>query len=136
MLKDPTIYINDKKILGAEQKNNVEIASTILQTKQKMKNNGNTASEKADIAVSGVQTFNWNSSVNNWMDYENENNRDSGTSSSDGMPASDVPTSSTTSTNISIFDAFVQVIMNYNLDDSSRLGNPFPYFIGDIDEWS
>lgn len=56
-----------------------------------------------------LQTLNWDSSVNNWMDYENENHRDSGTSSSDGMPNSDAPTSSTTSTNISIFDALLQV---------------------------
>lgn len=43
------------------------------------------------------------------MDYEEENHPDSGTSSSDGLPASDVPTSSTASNNINPFDAFVQV---------------------------
>ncbi|VDO38310.1 unnamed protein product [Onchocerca flexuosa] len=75
-----------------------------------MNNNDNTAPEKANIAISGVQTLNWNSSVNNWMDYENENHQDSGTSSSDGIPTSDAPTSSTTSTNITIFDAFLQAI--------------------------
>uniref|UniRef100_A0A8R1TT22 Uncharacterized protein n=1 Tax=Onchocerca volvulus TaxID=6282 RepID=A0A8R1TT22_ONCVO len=101
---------NERKFLGAEEKSGVKIAKANLQMKRKMNNNDNTASEKANIAVSGMQTLNWNSSVNNWMDYENENNRDSGTSSSDGIPTSDAPTSSTTSTNITIFDAFLQVI--------------------------
>uniref|UniRef100_A0A0R3S5C2 Uncharacterized protein n=1 Tax=Elaeophora elaphi TaxID=1147741 RepID=A0A0R3S5C2_9BILA len=100
--------VSNWNISGAEQKSGLGIAKTILQTKQKMNNNENTASEKANVAVSGVQTLNWNSSINNWMDYENENHRDSGTSSSDGMPTSDAPTSSTTSTNISIFDALLQ----------------------------
>lgn len=57
-----------------------------------------------------LQKLNWNSSVTTWIDYENGNHRDSGTSSSDGISASDAPTSSiTTSTNISIFDALLQV---------------------------
>ncbi|VDK77097.1 unnamed protein product [Onchocerca ochengi] len=107
---------NERKFLGAEEKSGVKIAKANLQMKRKMNNNDNTASEKANIAVSGMQTLNWNSSVNNWMDYENENNRDSGTSSSDGIPTSDAPTSSTTSTNITIFDAFLQA------------GNTLPYF--------
>ncbi|VBB29856.1 unnamed protein product [Acanthocheilonema viteae] len=98
-----------KLILGAQQKSGVEIAKTILQTKRKMSNNENTASEKANVAVSSVQTLNWDSSMNDWMDYGNENHRDSGTSSSDGMPTSDAPTSSTTSSSISIFDALLQV---------------------------
>ncbi|OZC10599.1 hypothetical protein X798_02348 [Onchocerca flexuosa] len=95
---------------GAEKKSGVKIAKANLQTKRNMNNNDNTAPEKANIAISGVQTLNWNSSVNNWMDYENENHQDSGTSSSDGIPTSDAPTSSTTSTNITIFDAFLQAI--------------------------
>ncbi|KAL3983192.1 hypothetical protein ACH3XW_50175 [Acanthocheilonema viteae] len=95
---------------GAQQKSGVEIAKTILQTKRKMSNNENTASEKANVAVSSVQTLNWDSSMNDWMDYGNENHRDSGTSSSDGMPTSDAPTSSTTSSSISIFDALLQAI--------------------------
>uniref|UniRef100_A0A1I7VGG6 Uncharacterized protein n=1 Tax=Loa loa TaxID=7209 RepID=A0A1I7VGG6_LOALO len=110
---------------GAEQKSGIEIAKAVFQTKRKMDNNDNTASENANVAVSGVQTLNWNSSVNNWMDYENENHRDSGTSSSDGIPTSDAPTSSTTSTNISIFDTLLQAIdrneISNRLDLETRL---------------
>nr|CRZ22487.1 Bm8553 [Brugia malayi] len=95
---------------GAEQKGGIEIAETIFETKRQMNNNDNSAPEKANVAVGDVQALNWNSSVNNWMDYENDDHRDSGTSSSDGMPTSDAPTSSTTSTNISIFDTLLQVI--------------------------
>ncbi|VDM09892.1 unnamed protein product [Wuchereria bancrofti] len=101
--------MSDNDVDGAEQKSDIEIAKTIFETKQQMNSNDNSASEKANVAVGDVQTLNWNSSVNNWMDYENENHRDSGTSSSDGMPTSDAPTSSTTSTNISIFDTLLQV---------------------------
>ncbi|EFO18347.2 hypothetical protein LOAG_10147 [Loa loa] len=110
---------------SAEQKSGIEIAKAVFQTKRKMDNNDNTASENANVAVSGVQTLNWNSSVNNWMDYENENHRDSGTSSSDGIPTSDAPTSSTTSTNISIFDTLLQAIdrneISNRLDLETRL---------------
>ncbi|VDN90060.1 unnamed protein product [Brugia pahangi] len=111
------------KFSGAEQKGGIEIAETIFETKRQMNNNDNSAPEKANVSVGDVQALNWNSSVNNWMDYENDDHRDSGTSSSDGMPTSDAPTSSTTSTNISIFDTLLQVKLSLYAIDRNEISS-------------
>ncbi|VDN02304.1 unnamed protein product [Thelazia callipaeda] len=71
----------------------------------------NSISGEANNNVDGnIQIINWESSVDNWMDYRNENQRDSGTSSSDGVGTSDARNSSTVSNNVNIFDALLQAI--------------------------
>uniref|UniRef100_F1KT52 Liprin-beta n=1 Tax=Ascaris suum TaxID=6253 RepID=F1KT52_ASCSU len=72
--------------------------------------NGDAMSTANDYSSRNTKVLNWNSTVENWNECGEEVNRNSGTSSGEESPPSDIPASSSISNAPNIFEAFLRAI--------------------------
>uniref|UniRef100_A0A914ZL22 SAM domain-containing protein n=2 Tax=Parascaris univalens TaxID=6257 RepID=A0A914ZL22_PARUN len=100
----------DSIIANGSQSRGHKVSAKYMMDNHHVSLNGDAMSTTNDYNSRNAKVLNWNSTVENWNECGEEVNRNSGTSSGEESPPSDIPASSSISNAPNIFEAFLRAI--------------------------